>query len=216
MQGPTNWQRMMAWTLAAVLAAGSLFAGRHFVQQAELHSAILKNLKPYWQVGSGKTLKREVAIGRLNDQRGNPFPAEYNAKSNLEVSIFLQVRERRGNRQKVRVHVLSRNSGWFSRVLLYGPTIDVVEVWSIAPNSEQVRNMIGNTRKQEFKGPGATVLWPRQPHLVYADFDFPYPMELDFTVSSYSFENWGEEKVKSVRDSVLVRGADLNAAKVVP
>jgi len=49
------------------------------------------------------------------------------------------------------------------------------------------------------------------------NFEFPYPMGLNFNVSSHSFENAeDEERVKIVTDSVSVRGADLNSAKVRP
>jgi hypothetical protein len=112
--------------------------------------------------------------------------------------------------------MVARNVGWLSRVFINGPSAAIFEKWEETPSSEQIRNMIYSTMVSHFFD-GNVVLWPRQTRLVYTDFVLPYPMKLDFEVSSFFLEDWPDkEKIKSVRDSIDLHGADLDAVKVVP
>ena len=209
-------RQKFAIALAIVLIASALLIGRYFADQSDLHATALKNMTGYWKVGTVENLKREAALARdANRQVEEKLPLNYGVISDVETTIYVQVRQRIGHMQNVRIYLLLRNASWISSANIDSPHTTVFEWWKEPPSSVQIRNSIYSTAVNHFRG--AEVLRPRQFYLIYTDFQFPYPMALDFTIHTSFLENWfGGHTGKLVTDSVIVRGQDLNTVEVLP
>lgn len=200
-----------AFTLVILIA---LLAG-YYSQQANVYESKTHDLRSYWNASANSPMVREAAYADKQRQRiVQGLSPQFNEASNIKVSIYLQVQERKNERQKIRVYVLSQNTSLVKRIEVNGPYVHVFEKWKESPTNVQIQGMIHSSKIQHFGGDG--VLWPHQSHLIYTDFVFPYPMALDFRVGSSLTEDRGKVgREKNVTDSVLLRGSDLDALPVM-
>lgn len=217
-----RWQmklltKLIVMTLITALA-GITFLAHHFSNQSDIFEENMKRLNGYWQIGKPATLMRNTSEGKLGGsskkEAENQTRTQKVVKSEAEVLIYLQVKERLADKQKIRIFVLIQNGSWIKKLILNEPDIQIIEKFETVPSNEQISNMIFKS-KNPSNNLKSFALWPMQSYVAHADFELPFPSSTDINVYSFLFENGLEQSdVKQITDNVLVRKSDLNAMSV--
>ena len=174
------------------------------------------DLKKYTKIGDANNLNRKVEFPReatLSNTNGST--SQKNAHSDISTSIYMEVKERTGNKQKIRMYARIHNTSWLNRIVVNGPDIVLLEQFIEQPTSEQIKKMTALTKNQTMGVRGA-VFWPREIHLATADFELPFPANLNYEVVTIFFENLLDKKnAKSIHDSIFLDANFINKLSVV-
>ena len=171
----------------------------------------------YLNVASVSALKREVLFARKQVIDGKSIVTQLKDQPyDIEFEVFLQIIDRTAAEQRVRIHLITRNSGWFKSISITPPGKEILERWENSPTAEQIQKMIFKTKVEKYT-PYPLKLSPQQASLSQADFVMPFPMDVNFSISIST----GEESAdglegKSVNITANMKKDDLNLLRVTP